>query len=103
MIVAHANYLARPELLQLLRSSVEHGLVSSLSLLELWPWINDLRLQMCREIGIFELSVYHRAIVARGAKKLYYIYALISNVSIIILSRPSTQFYLFIDVAFLLY
>ena len=32
----------------------------------------------------------------------YYIYALISNVSII-LSRPSTQFYLFIDVAFVLY
>ena len=28
---------------------------------------------------------------------------LISNVSIIILSRPSTQFFLFIDVAFLLY
>ena len=36
-------------------------------------------------------------------KKMYYIYALISNVSIILLSRPSTQFYLFIDVAFLLY
>ena len=33
-------------------------------------------------------------------KKNYYIYALISNVSIIILSRPSTQFYLLIDVAF---
>ena len=47
--------------------------------------------------------VYQRVIAARGEKKLYYFYALISNVSIIILSRPSTQFYLFIDVAFLLY
>ena len=32
--------------------------------------------------------------------QLYYICALISNVSIIILSCPSTQFYVFIDVEF---
>ena len=30
-------------------SPVEHGLVSSLSLLELWPWVNDLRLQKYRK------------------------------------------------------
>ena len=51
--------------------------------------------------------VCQRAIATRGEKttqkQLYYICALISNVSNIILSCPSTQFYLFIDVAFLLY
>ena len=49
MIAGHSNFLARLELRQLSRSSVEYGLVSSLSLLELWPWVNDLRLQKCRK------------------------------------------------------
>ena len=40
---------------------------------------------------------------AIAANFFYYICALISNVSIIILSCPSTQFYLFIDVALLVY
>ena len=50
MIVADANSLAHLELRQLSRSSVEDGVVSSLPLplRELWPWVNNLRLQ-CRK------------------------------------------------------
>ena len=44
--------------------------------------------------------VCQRAIAAK--KTIAFTSALISNVSIIILSCPSTQFYLFINVAFLL-
>ena len=71
----------------------------------------DLFQKITFRIPMFYLNdtecMYDTAAVFAQKKILYYICVMycpvISNVSIIILSCPSTHFYLFIDVAFLLY
>ena len=68
MIVAHANPLALLELRQLSRSSVEDGLVTSLSLLELWSCVNDIRFHKCKKDLYLRVKHSTRQHLGRGVR-----------------------------------